>query len=405
MPARVAIADRRPSRSPGPSDAVEELAGKLISTGRQAGLDAVGIASADVFASTRADLHHRKAEGLSGTMAFTYRNPDRSTDPGRVLSGARSLVVGALSYRRSEPGPVPSQATGRVARYSWDDYYARLREMLACIAGELSEAGWMSVVVVDDNALVDREAAYRAGIGWYGKNSLLLIPRRGSWFLLGSVVTDAPLPSARGRVEDGCGTCTRCIDSCPTGAIVRPGTVDARRCLAWLLEAPGDFPVAFRDALGDRVYGCDECQLHCPPNRSADRRDPPPPPAAGEEPWADLVSMVRSSDEELLARYGRWYIAGRDPRYIRRNALVALGNVAVGDDPQVEGALRAALASGVAMLELHASWAAGKLGRLDLLRGGSIAAGGPCEGGAHGTAEGRGTPGREMTGRVRSGSR
>ena len=124
-------------------------------------------------------------------------------------------------------------------------------------------------MVADDNALVDREAAYRAGLGWYGKNANLLLPGEGSWFVLGSVVTDAPAapPSRPRRCADGCGTCTRCLDGCPTGAIVAPGVVDARRCLAWLLQVEGAFPREHRVALGDRLYGCDDCQEVCPPNR------------------------------------------------------------------------------------------------------------------------------------------
>src|SRR5262249_9416476 len=127
--------------------------------------------------------------------------------------------------------------------------------------------GWKARVFADDNALVDREAAYRAGLGWYGKNANVLLPGAGSWFVLGSVVTDAPLLPDAAPQPDGCGACRRCIDGCPTGAIVAPGVVDARRCLAWLVQAPGDFPREFRVALGNRLYGCDDCQEVCPPNR------------------------------------------------------------------------------------------------------------------------------------------
>src|SRR5204862_611113 len=159
---------------------------------------------------------------------FTYRNPERSTDASRTVPNAAALVVGARAY------PPPHRARdrrARVAAYAAADHYDALRAALAAIAGALDSAGWRAKVLVDDNALVDREAAYRAGLGWYGKNANILLPGRGSWFVLGSVVTDAALPTAI-PVEDGCGSCARCIPACPTGALVAPGVLDARRCLA-----------------------------------------------------------------------------------------------------------------------------------------------------------------------------
>jgi epoxyqueuosine reductase len=340
------------------------LADELLALGRDAGLDAVGIAPAEPFASTHSDLESRKAAGLHGGMQFTYRNTARSTDPSATVPGARALVVGARSYRRAAPVRGDAGvASGRVARYSWVDFYAPLRAALQVIADRLVDDGWVARVVADSNALVDREAAYRAGLGWYGKNANLLIPGAGSWFVLGSVVTDAPLAPADGdvRVADGCGACTRCIDACPTGAIVAPGVVDARRCLAWLVEAPGSFPVEFREALGDRIYGCDDCQEVCPPNRVLDRRSAAPDVEPGAQSEVDLVELLALDDDALLARYGRWYIAQRDPRFVRRNALVALGNVGDASSPAVVETVRRYLASDDAMLREHAVWAARRL--------------------------------------------
>ncbi len=307
------------------------------------------------FASTRDDLESRKAAGLHGGMHFTYGRPERSTDPDRALSGAQALVVGARSYRQAASPPSPA-TTGRVARYARTDHYGVLRVALGVVARHLQEQGWRTRVLVDDTALVAREAAYRAGLGWYGKSSNLLIPGKGSWFVLGSVLTDAPLPpTATEPVADGCGTCTRCITGCPTGAIVAPGVVDARRCLAWLLQAEGPFPLAYREALGDRIYGCDDCQEVCPPNRRGDAVD-------GADGQVPVVEMLGLSDEELLARYGRWYIARRDPRYLRRNALVVLGNTGDPRDPAVRATLRRYLDGDDELLREHAAWAASQLG-------------------------------------------
>jgi epoxyqueuosine reductase len=340
---------------------VAPLADELIQVGRAAGLDAVGVAPATAFETTRTVLEERKAKGLHGGMHFTYGDPARATDPARTLPGAEALVVGARSYHRAPPER-PAGAVARVARYSWTDHYAVLCEGLGAVAARLEAEGWRTVVLVDDNRLVDREAAYRAGLGWYGKNANLLLPGRGSWFVLGAVLTDAPLPATGPPVEDGCGACTRCLTACPTGAIVAPGVVDARRCLAWLLEAPGPFPEEYRVALGDRIYGCDDCQEVCPPNRQAERASPPPPAGAGDEPWVELVQLLDLADDELLDRFGRWYIPRRQARYLRRNALVALGNTGDGNAPDVQRVLRIALDSGDDLLVEHADWAAHRLG-------------------------------------------
>lgn len=340
---------------------LSRLADELKAAGREAGLAAVGIAAATAFQSTRADLEERKAAGLHGGMQFTYRRPDRSTDPGHALAGARSLVVGALAYPGAT-GPEPHRPgpNGRVAAYARSDHYAALRTALAAISGRLKLAGWRARVLADDNALVDREAAYRAGIGWYGKNSNLLLPGRGSWFVLGSVVTTAPLPFDDDPVEDGCGSCRRCLDGCPTGAIVAPGVVDARRCLAWLLQQPGDFPRLLRPAVVDRIYGCDDCQEVCPPGRAAPDDDAPA--ALAGPAWVPLLDLLAADDRTLLERHGRWYIHGRQPRWLRRNALVALGNSAASGDPRVAAALERALDDPDPVLRSHAAWAVRRLG-------------------------------------------
>jgi epoxyqueuosine reductase len=138
--------------------------------------------------------------------------------------------------------------------------------------------------------------------------------------------------------------------------------VDARRCLAWLVQAPGSFPVEHRDALGDRLYGCDVCQEVCPPNRVEDRRRPPPAGGTGDEAWVDLVDLLGRSDDELLARHGRWYVPRRQARYLRRNALVVLANIGDGRAPAVVAAVAEALADPDPLVRGHAGWAAVRLG-------------------------------------------
>ncbi|MGH9247547.1 MAG: tRNA epoxyqueuosine(34) reductase QueG [Acidimicrobiales bacterium] len=337
---------------------------ELKAIGRAAGLDAVGIAAARPFGGTRRDLETRRAAGLHGGMAFTYRNPARSTDPARTVPGAASLVVGAHAYPHADP-PAPSSRRhrphGRVAAYAPSDHYAVLRASLGAVAARLRADGWRARVVVDDNALVDREAAYRAGLGWYGKNANLLLPGRGSWFVLGSVITAAPLPADPAPVADGCGSCHRCVDACPTGAIVAAGVIDARRCLAWLLQAPGSFPEELRVALGDRLYGCDECQTACPINRRAEIEAHPEAEDEDGGTFVDALAILAASDDDLIARYGRWYIPRREPRYLRRNALVVLGNVGDGHDPAVRRTMQRYVDDPDPMLREHAQWAARRL--------------------------------------------
>jgi epoxyqueuosine reductase len=363
-----------------PADPHGDLAREVERVGRAAGLTAVGIAPATPLVRARQALEDRRSAGLHGGMAFTYRNPARSTTPSRTLPSARSIVVGARRYR-SAPPPRPAGSlgtlaaagtapVGRVARYAWRDEYAILRDGLGAIAARLRADGHKALVLADDNALVDREVAHRAGLGWFGKNANLLLPGEGSWFVLGSVLTSAALPAAPEVVADGCGACRRCMDACPTEAIVAPGVVDARRCLAWLVQRGGVFPREYRVALGDRIYGCDDCQEVCPPNVRVDRRQRPITDGSSPDAldaWVPLLEVLDADDATLLVRYGRWYIADRQPRWLRRNALIALGNVGDPGDPVVEATLARYLADTDPVLRAHAVWAARRLGRNDLL--------------------------------------
>ena len=368
------------SDSSSPTGPDLNLTRRVLDAAVIAGIDAVGVADATPMHDTRAVLEERKRLGLHGDMQFTYRNPARSTDPGRTLPGARSMVVGARRYAErigtgrlasasaasATRGAAARPPTAVVARYAVDDPYAPLRAGLERVADELRAAGWVARVLADDNALVDRAAAHRAGIGWFGKNTNLLVPSGGSWFVLGAVLTDAWLDPAPAPVPDGCGGCRRCLDGCPTDALVAPGVLDARRCLAWLVQAEGEFPRAFRRALGRRIYGCDVCQEVCPPNR--DSGSAPMPDATGE---LDVCWLLEAGDDELLARIGHWYIPRRDLAVVRRNALVVLGNsgpqcLAVGDWDRVDAVLSRYLRADD-LLAQHAAWAALELGRHHLL--------------------------------------
>ena len=347
----------------------------LLQFARELGLDRVGVTDASPLSRARVAIDDRKARGLSDTMGFTYRNPSRSTDPNTSVEGARSIIVAARSYHSEQPEH-PGGMVARVARYAQDDHYTPLREALQKIALRLRADGYRAVVFVDENNVVDREVAYRAGLGWFGKNANILLPGAGSFFSLGSIVTTAVLAPALQPAPDGCGTCRACYDECPTQAIVADGVIDARRCLAWLVQKPGIFPREFRVALGDRLYGCDDCQTSCPPTvRLHSRHHARIAPIAGPGAFVDVIELLNESNESLLEKYGSWYLAERDPRWLRRNGLIILGNIApVGGSAvensvmsPVEQVLRRYLGDIDPMLRLHAVWAAVRLGRRDLV--------------------------------------
>ncbi len=335
----------------------EQYSQAVLAVGRQAGLHRIGIAPAAKMTRAHVALMNRKFTGLSDTMQFTFRNPARSTDPSMSMKNARTLVVGALSYALPPP-PAPDQLSARVARYAWSDYYEHLRDGLGAVAKYLRDDGWRAVVFADDNSVVDRESAYLAGLGWFGKNANVMIPGAGSFFVLGSVITNAPLASNELPAEDGCGVCRRCLDACPTGAIVEPGVVDARKCLSWLLQKPGVFDRRYRQALGDRIYGCDDCQEACPPtirfsSRQAVSHD--------TQPWISILFLLTSNDDTLLNAVDSWYIADRNPDWVRRNALIVLGNIGDPCSVEVRDVLEIYLQHPDPMLRAHAVWAAARL--------------------------------------------
>ncbi len=336
---------------------------RVLSIGTSGGLDRVGVAPAQVMQRAHQALVERKAAGLHDTMQFTYRNPARSTDPQSAVADAKSMIVGAYSYASPLPDP-KAQFSARVARYAWTEYYEALKVGLFAMRDQLRSDGFKAVVFADDNSMVDREAAYLAGLGWFGKNANVLIEGAGSFFVLGSVITTAPLILNENPVADGCGACKRCIDACPTGAIIEPGTVDAAKCLAWLIQKPGVFDRRFREALGDRIYGCDDCQEVCPPTTrlslSKELRD-------DARPWIDVLELLDMDDATLLTHVDQWYIAERNPDWVRRNALLVLGNIGDRRDENVVNAISRYLEHPDPMLRAHAVWSAARLNLSDLI--------------------------------------
>jgi epoxyqueuosine reductase len=313
------------------------------------GLDAIGAAEAAPYTETERHIRERRARGLFADMRFTIARPEESCHPERLLPGARTVVSAALCYYTPEPPRAGGH--GRLPRYTWFDGYAELREKLDALGRRLDGA---YRVLVDANQHVDREAAARSGVGFYGKNTLLITRRHGSWVVLGTLITDVELEPTP-PLDLDCGSCRLCIDACPTGALDEPGTLDATRCLSYWTQAEGPIPEQYREPLGAQVYGCDICQDVCPWNRGIEKRRKG---GLRGEAHVSLADWLRADDSALRQAYARLYVPHNDGRWLRRNALVAAGNVG-GEEERA--AVERYLDHDDEMLREHAAWAAARI--------------------------------------------
>jgi epoxyqueuosine reductase len=329
-------------------------AAELERLGVGVGLDVVGAARVAPYVETERHIRERRERGLFADMRFTMARPEESCHPETLLKGARAVVSAALCYYADAPEPRAGE--GRLPRYTWRNGYAELREKLDALGRRL---GGEYRVLVDENQHVDREAAARAGVGFYGKNTLLITRRFGSWVVLGTLVTTAELEPTP-PLELDCGSCTLCIEACPTGALDEPGTVDATKCLSYWTQAPAPIPESYRAELGAQVYGCDICQDVCPWNRGVERRRAGRRPPEGATPHVSLVEWLSGDGEELVRRFDRLYVPRNDPRFLRRNALVAVGN---SPDAAAAAAAEPFLAGDDELLRGHAEWALAQLGQ------------------------------------------
>ncbi|HUZ14758.1 MAG TPA: tRNA epoxyqueuosine(34) reductase QueG [Gaiellaceae bacterium] len=295
-------------------------AAELQAVGAELGLDAIGAARAEPYAETERHIRERRARGLFADMRFTMARPEESCHPETLLPGARTVVSAALCYWLPEPERPAGH--GRLPRYTWFDAYAVLREKLDELGMRI---GGSYRVLVDANQHVDREAAARSGVGFYGKNTLLITRRHGSWVVLGTLVSDQELETTP-PLDADCGDCRLCIDACPTKALDEPGVLDATRCLSYWTQSAEPPPDEFRAHFGAQVYGCDICQDVCPWNRGVEKRraDEPLPP--GAEPHVSLAGWLNAEADELRRRYARLYVPRNDGRLLQRNARIVAAN-------------------------------------------------------------------------------
>lgn len=309
----------------------------------------IGITDLQPFPEVEAAIRGRVSDGLHGGLSFTYAHPEKASRPADSFPWASSIVVVAVPYLREGDG---AQHGRTVARFADGDRYEGLKAVLGEVADLLEADGSRTEIVYDDNRLVDRALAVRAGIAWSGKSTMVLTPGAGPWILLGSVVTDASMEVSP-PMRRTCGTCDACLPACPTGAIIAPGVLDARLCISAVLQRRGTIDPLLRKAIGGRIYGCDECLTACPPGEPALRKRTP----ATE--MLSPSSVLVADDQELEEAVDHWYVPSRKMRFVRRNALVALGNT--GDEASL-GLLARYLGHEDSLLAEHAAWAIGNIG-------------------------------------------
>lgn len=335
----------------------------LREAARRVGFDLVGIAPAVTPAGFHDFLDWLDA-GYAGAMQYLPNRREAYEHPRHVLETVRSVVMLGLNYRTAEPAD-PAAGEGRVSRYAWGDgdYHNVIRERLRSLGDWLHDRvpGCRTRGVVDTAPLLERDFARRAGLGWFGKNTMLIDKRAGSWFFLAGLLTDVPLEPDEPHHASHCGTCTRCLDACPTDAFPSPHVLDATRCISYLTIELRDAlpPVELREGMGDWLFGCDVCQDVCPWNRRAPISTEPafqPSPERGVESAIELLSL---DDETFRARFRHTPLWRPGRAGLLRNACLVLGNT--GDRSFVP-VLTTALDDSEPLVRAAAAWALGRLG-------------------------------------------
>jgi len=313
------------------------------------GFDLVGFTTATPPAHT-GEFRHWLAAGYHGEMGYLARRADERGAPAQLLPGLRSIISVGQNYQSYVTFITEKrQIRGRVARYAQGagDYHDQLGGKLAQLSGFIRDLGGAAKWYVDTGPILERDLAQRTGLGWIGKHTNLISQQLGNWFFLGEVLTTLELPADE-PARALCGTCRRCLDVCPTQAIVAPYRLDARRCISYLtIELKGSIPVELRTAIGDRIFGCDDCLEVCPWNRFAK-------PVISPRPLPGLLEMLAWNDQQFADFFRGTPMERLKRRGWLRNVCVALGNA--GDRAAIP-ALRRALADPEPLIREHAAWA------------------------------------------------
>jgi len=366
IPARdsISCAAPQPYARDRPLD-LDVLASRIRQWGEQLGFTRIGIADVDVaFAAERLDAW--LADGRHGDMDYLRRHAGLRADPARLLPGALRVIAARMDYlprgttddwapREFDRIAKPDEAV--VSIYARGrDYHKTLRERLQKLASRIeAEAGRIGYRVATDSApVLEVEMARKAGLGWRGKHTLLLSQDAGSMFFLGEILTDLPLP-IDAPTSDHCGTCSRCIDICPTQAITEPYQLDARRCISYLtIEHHGSIPIELRPLIGNRVYGCDDCQLVCPWNKFARTAELQDFDVRNGLDCATLIELFAWDEAQFNERHAGSAIRRIGHARWLRNIAVALGNAPT--TPETIAALRARADHPSELVREHVAW-------------------------------------------------
>ena len=349
-----------------------EVKTRLVQFARQLGFDSCRVAACSTPAHAD-EFDDWLDEGAHGEMEYMTRATEKRREPQKVLHGAKSIIVLALNYfqgagNAAEPVPVrlgpattEQKARGRIARYAWgDDYHDVIAAKLDKVNIFLRNLGGRQKCYVDTGPVLERDHAAQAGIGWHGKSTMLIDEKLGTWFFLAEILTTLELP-ADDSAQDRCGTCERCINACPTGAITAPHKLDARRCISYLtIELKSSIPLELRPLIGDRIFGCDDCLDACPWNRFAKVSRESAFAARKSTTAYALRDYLRLDGAEFRDLFRNSPIKRIKRRGFLRNVCVALGNIGTSEDlPALE---RAALDSEPLIAE-HAAWAINRIRR------------------------------------------
>ena len=342
---------------------IKTLKKELIHYSQSIGIDKIGFTTASTFDELKNRLLRQRELGYQS--GFEEPDIEKRTNPSLLLDNSRSIISIALAYPSKMSHRVQSkegERRGIFCRASWGtDYHIILRERLKLLEGFITSIvpGAQCKSMVDTGELVDRAVAERAGLGWSGKNCAIITPEFGSYVYLGEMVTNIPFEPDT-PMEDHCGECTKCLDACPTGALVQGGQINANRCIAFLTQTKGFLPEEFRDKIGNRIYGCDSCQTACPKNKGKDFHFHEEMEANAEQVKPLLKPLLTISNREFKEKFGELSGSWRGKKPIQRNAMIALAHF---KDETVIPELSEILAKDPRpVMRGTAAWSLGKIG-------------------------------------------
>jgi epoxyqueuosine reductase len=342
---------------------IKKLKEELIAFSKEIGIDKIGFTTADPFNELKNRLI--KQQVLSYQSGFEEPDIEKRVNPSLLLEEPRSIISIAIAYPSKMTNRVESkkgERRGIFSRASWGlDYHHALKERLQKLEGfiltRMPDARLKSMV--DTGELSDRAVAERAGIGWSGKNCAIITPEFGSYIYLGEMITSIPFEPDT-PIEDQCGTCTKCLDACPTGALVQGGQINAKHCISFLTQTKALIPDEFRDKIGNRIYGCDSCQTACPVNKGKNFHFHVELEPDSEVAKPLLKPILKLSNREFKAKFGHVAGSWRGKKPIQRNAIIALAHFT--DETAIPELIDVLENEGSPVSRGTAAWALGKIG-------------------------------------------